>query len=147
MLGLLAKAVVFSIFIVSYQGRFYYYLIPAFGLALLEVAVISAVATPISTAASPAVTAALTFFVYIFGTIKIGFLGNTIEHSTNVVSKFVLGIVYHILPNLECFNFKTALVHHEAIPGSYMLQVGIYGVLYIAFALLIGSAYFAHREI
>lgn len=146
-MGMLVMSVVFAGLICAYQHSFDVFLLAAMGFTLLEVAVVAAVATAISTVASPALTSIVTFLVYICGTIKIGYFGHLIERSTGGVLKAVYGTFYHLLPNLECFNLKTALVHGESIPAAYLVQVAIYGVFYTAFVLLLGSAYFARREV
>ncbi len=54
---------------------------------------------------------------------------------------------YHLLPNLECFNFKDALVHNLPVPGVYMVQVGIYGFVYSAVLLAAAFEIFARKEL
>lgn len=146
-MGVIAMAAVFGALIVAYQGRPDMFLLMAVLFTLIEVAIIAAVATALSTISTPAVTAVLTFIVYLFGTIKIGYFGNLIDRATTGVGRMVCSLLYHLLPNLECFNLKTALVHHDAVPASYLIQVAIYGGCYIAFVLFLGSLYFARKEV
>ena len=146
-LGVAAMSVVFGVLIYSFQRSVDAFLITAMGFALLEVAVIAAVATAISTFATPAVTAVLTFLVYVCGTVKIGYFGHLMERSTDGVSGLFTAALYHILPNLECFNMKTVLVHQDTIPATYLLQVAVYGLCYTSFVLLLGCAYFARKEV
>lgn len=145
--GVAVMAVAFGVLIYSFQGSVDTFLVTAILFTLLETAIIAAIAISLSTLATPAVTAVLTFLIYIFGTIKIGYFGGLLERSTNGVSKAVCSFIYHLLPNLECFNLKTALVHHDAVPASYLAQVGFYGVCYVVFILILGSMYFARREV
>lgn len=146
-LGVLAMAIAFGGLIMMYQHTLDSYLCVAVLFTFLEVAIIAAIATTISTFASPAITMVVTFMVYIAGTIKIGYFGGLIERSTSGFTKTVYSLVYHALPNLECFNLKSSLVHHDAIPAAYLAQVAVYGVCYIAFVLVIGASYFASREV
>jgi Cu-processing system permease protein len=145
--GIAVMAVAFAVLIASYEGRFDGFLMLAIAFAMLEAAVICAVATSISTFASPAVTAAVTFIVYVFGTVKIGYVGGMIERLPNAFEKATFGVIYHVLPNLECFNLKAALVHQDAVPSAYLVQVALYGACYAAFVLAAGSAHFARREV
>lgn len=146
-LGVAAMAVAFAVLIFMYQHT----IDPALGIAvlftLLEVAIVTAIATTISTLASPAVTTMVTFIIYIAGTIKIGYIGELIEKSQSGISRGLYSLIYHALPNLECFNLKSSLVHHDAIPSAYLWQVAIYGFCYIAFVLVAGASYFASREV
>lgn len=145
-IGVLAMAIVFGALIAWYQRAFDPFLLTAILFTLLEVAIIAAVATALSTLAGPAVSAALTFVIYLLGTVKMGYLGGLMERASEGISRAGLSLVYHALPNLECFNLKTALVHHDPIPHSYLAQVAVYGVCYAAFALFVGSMIFARRE-
>ena len=146
-LGVAAMSIVFGVLIYSFQRSIDAFLITAIGFALLEVAVIAAVATAVSTFATPAVTAVLTFLIYICGTIKIGYFGHLMERSADGISGVLIGAFYHLLPNLECFNLKDVLVHQDTIPATYLLQVAVYGLCYTSFVLLLGCACFARKEV
>jgi Cu-processing system permease protein len=146
-LGVMAMAIAFGVLILMYQHSVDSSLGLALLFTLLEVAIVAAVATTISTFASPAITTVVTFMIYLAGTIKIGYIGGLIEKSQTGLSKTIYTLIYHALPNLECFNLKSSLVHHDVIPAAYLGQVAIYGVCYIAFALAVGASYFASREV
>lgn len=146
-LGVMAMAIVFGALIYGYQRSFDAFLPTATLFALIEVGVVAAVATTVSTIATPAVTGVLSFLIYICGTIKIGYFGGVIERSTGGIAKMFYSGVYHLMPNLECFNLKAALVHGDTVPLSYLVQVAVYGLCYAAFVLFWGSAYFARKEV
>jgi len=146
-LGIGAMTVAFALLIFMYQHSFDTYLGVAVLFTLLEVAIVAAIATTVSTFASPAITSVVTFMAYLAGTIKIGYIGGLVEKSQPGISKALYSLIYHALPNLECFNLKTSLVHHDAIPATYLTQVAIYGFCYVAFALVVGASYFATREV
>lgn len=145
-MGVLAMSAVFGILLFSYGG-FDKFLLTATLFTLLETAVLAAIATTLSTVTSPAITAVVTFLAYICGSIKIGYFGGLIAKTSSGLPKILYSFVYHILPNLECFNLKTALVHHDYIPVSYLIQVAIYGICYIAFVLCLGSIAFSRKEV
>jgi ABC-type transport system involved in multi-copper enzyme maturation permease subunit len=122
-------------------------LLIALGFTLLEVAVVAAVTTCFSTFTTPPVAAMLSFIVYIAGTIKIGYFKPLVEGVGNHTVQGFVRVFYHLLPNLESFNFKDALVHHLAVPNGYLLQVALYGVCYAALALTVAAFTFARREL
>lgn len=122
-------------------------LLVALGFAWLEVAVVASVAICLSTFTTPAVAAMVSFLVYIAGTVKIAYFKPLVDGIVNPEARFLVRGVYHLLPNLESFNFKDALVHRLAVPGSYMAQVAIYGVLYAVLALVIAAFVFRKREL
>jgi len=146
-MGVVVMAVLFGVLIASYQGGFDAYLLLAVGFTLIEVCVIAAISTTISVVASPAITAVLTFMIYICGTVKIAYFAGLIDRATNGSAKVVYLAIYHLLPNLECFNLKTALVHHDCVPVSYLVQVAVYGLAYSAFILFLGTLRFARKEV
>lgn len=146
-IGVAAMTIAFSALIFMFQHSLDTYLGLAVLFTLLEVAIITAIATTVSTFATPAVTTVLTFLAYVGGTIKIGYVGGLIERSSGGLTKALYSIIYHALPNLECFNLKTSLVHHDAVPAAYLGQVALYGVCYIAFVLVLGMSVFARKEV
>jgi Cu-processing system permease protein len=145
-LGVSAMILAFAVLVFSYEKRLDGFMLIAMLFTILEVAVVAAVTTVVSTLASPAVTAIVSFLVYVFGSIKIGYFGGLVNSAPGF-SKAIYGVIYHLLPNLECFNFKDALVHQDAVPTAYLAQVTIYGICYIVFALVAASAIFARREV
>lgn len=145
--GVAAMAVAFAVLIYMYQHSFDPFLGMAILFTLLEVAVVAAIATTISAFVSPAIATVVTFMAYLAGTIKIGYVGGLIERSQSGVSKALYSLIYHALPNLESFNFKTSLVHHDVVPAAYLWEVAIYGLCYIAFVVAVGALYFSSREV
>ena len=59
---------------------------------------------------------------YLAGTIKIGYIGGLIDKSQAGISRALYSLIYHALPNLECFNLKTSLVHHDAVPAAQRIE-------------------------
>lgn len=146
-IGLAGISIAFALVLLRYGGELDLMFGAALGFAALEVAVIGAVATLLSVIVTPAVAAMLSLFIYISGSIKMAYLHPLGESIRDTVSKTTFLVVYHLLPNLECFNFKDALVHGIGVPGAYMAQVVIYGVAYGGVAILTGAAIFARREL
>jgi len=145
--AILVMSVVFGILILSYEHTFDPNLVLAVAFTVLQSAIILAIALAFSTVASSPIAGILTFMAYVFGTLKIGYLGHVVDSASNVLVKTGFSIIYHILPNLECFNMKDSLVHHDPVPATYMAQVAIYGVLYCAVVLLAGTAMFSKKEV
>ena len=145
-LGLLAIGSVFTILIISFEGKFDPYISLAMFYTYLQVCIIAAFTLTLSIFFSPAITTSLSFLVYIFGSVKMGYLDGLIERCDSF-SREAIGFISHILPNLECFNFKNALVHHDSVPISYLINVLVYGIIYIVFCLCICNAAFSRKEI
>lgn len=114
---------------------------------LLEVAILAAVATLCSIVVSPMVAATLTLGVFILGQVKTGYLHSAVERNASPVGKALLSCVYFMLPNLDSFNFKDALVHHIAVPPAYLALVAAYALVYAAFVVSVSGVAFARKEL
>lgn len=145
--GVMVMAFIFAFLIFSYTQKLDPALFTAMLFTFLEVAVIAAFTTAISTVASPAITAAVSFLVYLSGTIKIGYFGSLLQRTANPFIRNIFRVIYHLLPNLECFNMKDLLIHSDTIPVHYMVTVLLYGFCYIAFVLLLGIVCFKGKEV
>jgi Cu-processing system permease protein len=137
----------FAVLLWRYQHSLDVFLFTAIGFVLLEAAVMAAITTLLSTVASPAVAAIVSLLIFVLGTVKIGYLGALIQNSPDKVTAAIGGVIYHALPNLECFNFKDALVHGVPAPTSYLVLVAAYGVFYAALVMAAAFAVFARREL
>ncbi len=114
--------------------------------ALLQTALLCAVATALSTTCSPAITAMLTLLVAALGNIKTGTLYHLFDEAAGI-SRYPLMALYHVLPTLEAFNLKGLLVHGYAPPSVYLLQVAAYAVLYCAVLLSAGVWILERRDL
>jgi Cu-processing system permease protein len=145
--GLAAMGLLFGLLIFAFQGTADWSLGLVMFFAIIEVAVVAAVATAISVFATPATSSVLTFMVFVAGTIKMGYFGEMLSRMHGGGAKVAMGLVYHLLPNLECFNIKNVLVHQESVPTAYLAQVLVYGIIYSTLVLLIGATRFFAKEV
>ncbi len=145
--GLTAMAIVFSLQIFLFQRSLDTGFIIAIIYVYLEAALLAGIATLFSALFSPALAVAFSMTAYLLGSIKIGFISRILEKSDNAFAKAFLSVIYHILPNLECFNFKDALVHGIPVPSSYLAWVAFYGALYTTAALWLASLALNSRDL
>ncbi|MCC6444905.1 MAG: ABC transporter permease [Armatimonadetes bacterium] len=117
------------------------------GYIFLETALLAAVGMFLSALASPFLAATLAFMVYLAGSVKIGYLGYMIDQNPSPAAQIPLKLIFHLLPNLESFHFKDALVHGGPVPGDYLASVALYGFLYTAFLLAGTVALFRRKEL
>jgi len=117
------------------------------GYIYLEVALLAAMGMWLSTFTAPFLAATLALFLYLAGSIKIGYLKYLIEKNPSHLTQAALKTFYHLLPNLESFNFKDAMIYGGPVPGDYLIQVAIYGVLYTAFLIVLTVAIFDRKEL
>jgi hypothetical protein len=114
---------------------------------LLEAAIMSAVALALSTVFSSALSWFLALTIYVAGNAKFWICNFIAENDPFGFRKCISAVMYQLLPNLECFNFKDALVHGLPVPNGYLIQTALYGLCYIGFALSLATLSFKRREL
>ena len=147
-IGIGILAATFCAVLVGYTGTIDPGVLIVLPFVLLEAAILGAIGTMLSTVASPPLAWFVSVFIYLMGSAKFGiytFLTGG-SHGT-FVSKLVGSVIFHLLPNLECFNFKESLVHHLPVPAGYLVQTALYAVLYTSAVLTIASLSFAKKEL
>ena len=120
--------------------------IVAIGFTYLEVALVGALTLFLSTLFTPAMTATLTLFLYLLGSLKMGYLHHLAERNTGF-AKWAITAVSAVLPNMEAFRFKDALVHDLSVPTPYLVLVVIYGLSYAATCVALSIWNFGRREV
>jgi len=123
-------------------------LLRAIGLTLVELAFIAGVASALSAlTGSHIISLAVTALVYLLGHMNPGL--RTIASQAESVSlrTFMTGLL-RVIPNLSRFNLRDeAVLNQMVLPWSkFWMNVG-YGLLFTAFALVVGYAFFRRKEI
>jgi ABC-type transport system involved in multi-copper enzyme maturation permease subunit len=146
-IGMFGMAVTFAFLQLFYLGKIdvaVFYVIP---FLYLETAVLGAIALCLSTIASWPLAWFLSVLCCILGNVKFPLYASLMKQHQNPVNQVTIRLLYHLLPNLECFNFKDAMVHHLQVPNAYLWQTAAYGICYTAALLLLASISFARREL
>lgn len=147
-IGIAVLALAFCSVLVAYTHALDPYLLTVIPFIFLETALVASIGTLLSTVASPALAWFAGVFVYILGSSKFGIYAFLLGgREQTVASRFFGSVVYHLLPNLECFNFKESLVHHLPVPEGYLIQTAVYAILYTAAVLTAASYSFGRREL
>jgi ABC-type transport system involved in multi-copper enzyme maturation permease subunit len=114
-------------------------------LIFLEFTIITAVAIVFSSFSSPALSALLTFFVFIIGHLSSSLrdlAGNLGSRSAAIF----FDVIYYLLPNLSLFSFRTETAN-GLVPNSAMLGGGfLYALVYAAILLMITILIFSRRN-
>ena len=114
-------------------------------LIFLELAILTAVTLLFSSFSSPALSALLTFFVFLIGHFSASLRDFAESLGTNS-AKFFFNFLYYFLPNLEYFNFKTAAAHGKIPAVEHFLGATAYAVVYVAILLAISVLIFSRRN-
>jgi len=141
-------AITFCLLVVDYfvEGSIDWGLFKGIFLIILEIYLVIAFAIFFSTFTSPLLSAILTIGIYVIGHLAPSILLYT-QLRPNQPGNGILLAVYTILPNLENFNIKTAVVEHLALPPNTMLFAVIYGLSYIAILLILTSFIFNRKDL
>jgi ABC-type transport system involved in multi-copper enzyme maturation permease subunit len=118
---------------------------PAVALIYVELMILTAVAILFSTFSSPALSALLTFGVFIIGHFSAD-LKTFAASLGSQGSKIFFGALYYLLPNLSNYSYITPAGHGVTpTPGAFLASVA-YGLAYIAVLLAAATLIFSRRN-
>lgn len=118
---------------------------PAIILIYFELMVITAVALLFSSFSTPALSALLTFFVFIIGHFSADLKGLATT-SGGMAARWLFRALYYLLPNLANFSVIASAAH--GVPpgaGSFALAV-LYAVVYVSVLLAAATLIFSRRN-
>ncbi len=118
---------------------------PTILLLYLELAILTAAALLFSTFSSPALSALLTFFVFLIGhfSADLKTFANSLGGSA---ARWVFTGLYYVLPNLSHFAFITPAAHGEVPAVSSALVAALYAVIYVTVLLAAATLVFKRRN-
>jgi len=120
-------------------------LLKAVVLILLELMVITAIATFFSSFSSPILSAVFTFSLFVVGHFSTD-LRNFQQVVDSPVAASVARWLYWILPNLAQFDVKAAVVHGQPVASGYLVLTIAYAAAYIGMLLAISVFVFSRRD-
>lgn len=120
-------------------------ILPGIILIFLEISVLTAVSTAISTRAPMVVNMVSSFAIFVVG------------HLTAVLVKagvvqlefvsFMAQLISTVLPSLQAFDMQTAVATGRVVPPPYLLYAAAYGLLYSAAMILLAFILFEDRDL
>lgn len=142
------SAITLTLLVVNYfiEHKIDWMLLPAIFLICLEVLLIITWAIFFSTITSSLLSSILTFAVFVMGHLAPDLMLYTKLHPNSPVNS-ILRAVHLIVPNLENFNIKTAVVEALPLPPNTLIFAVGYGVAYIVIMLFLSSLIFTRRDL
>jgi ABC-type transport system involved in multi-copper enzyme maturation permease subunit len=117
---------------------------PAILLIYVELMILTGVALLFSSFSSPALSALLTFFVFIIGYFSADL--KELSHSmSSAPARWLFGALYYVMPNFSRYSQITAAAHGQTPDAGSVLVSIAYGLLYIA-VLLAGATFIFGRR-
>lgn len=114
-------------------------------LIYLELTILIAVAILFSSFSSPALSALLSFFVFIIGHFSAS-LNDLAGNLGSSFAKYFFGSIYYVLPNLSLYVFRTETAHGLTPPASMIFGALGYAAVYVAILLIITILIFSRRN-
>lgn len=127
-------------------GEFSLRYLPAIYMTFLEMILITAVVVFFSTCVSPVLSAVLTLGVFVIGHLSESIRDFGMMQGSVFQSK-MSQVIYYLVPNLEVFNVRGAVVHGSPVSAEHMLMATLYGLAYSCLLLMIAGSVFARREL
>ena len=118
---------------------------PAIILIYCELMILTAIALLFSSFSSPALSALLTFFIFIIGHFSSDLKGLATSLGSTAARWLFRGL-YYLLPNLSNLSYITPAAHGETPPKGIALVSIVYALTYIAVMLSIAILIFRRRN-
>ena len=118
---------------------------PAVLLIYLELVILTAVALLFSSFSTPALSALLTFFVFIIGHFSADLRAFASSMGTGS-ARLLFGALYYLLPNLSNYSFMTQAAHGQMPTASALLGALLYAIIYSAVLLAAATLIFNRRN-
>lgn len=118
---------------------------PAVFLIYLELMILTAVALLFSSFSSPALSALLTFFIFIIGHFSADL--QTFAASMGTAgARWFFGLLYYLLPNLSNYSFITPVAYGQAPEATAVFAALAYAIIYIIVLLAAATLIFNRRN-
>jgi ABC-type transport system involved in multi-copper enzyme maturation permease subunit len=142
---LLLMSIIFLALIFFHTFTIEWQLLVAILYIFLELCLITAVALLFSCFSTPILSSIFSLAFYLIGHTAWG-LETLIVKIKSGFGKALAQGLYHFLPDLENFNFRTEVVHNLPIPASIFFYSTLYGLFYTLFVLTIAQLVFRKRD-
>jgi ABC-type transport system involved in multi-copper enzyme maturation permease subunit len=114
-------------------------------LIYVELAILTSVALLFSSFSSPALSALLTFFIFIIGHFSADLKG--LANSLNSTgARWLFSALYYLVPNFTNYSFITPVAHGHVPNSSYVFTVLLYALLYVVVILATATLIFSRRN-
>ena len=118
---------------------------PAVLLIYIELMLLTAVALLFSSFSSPALSALLTFLVFVIGHFSADLKLLSTSLGSTGARWFFTGL-YYLLPNLSNYSFITPAAHGRTPDAGFVFVAALYALLYIAVILAAATLIFSRRN-
>ena len=118
---------------------------PAILMIYVELMILTSIALLFSTFSSPALSALLTFFVFIIGHFSAD-LKSLATSTASMSARWLFTGLYYLLPNLSNYSYITPAAHGQTPGAMGILAAILYAAIYIAVVLAGATLVFSRRN-
>jgi ABC-type transport system involved in multi-copper enzyme maturation permease subunit len=118
---------------------------PTILLIYFELTILTGVALLFSSFSSPALSALLTFFVFIIGHFSSDLKGLATS-MRSATARWVFRGLYYLLPNLANLSYITPAAHGQIPPAAGVAAAILYSLVYVAVILSVATLIFSRRN-
>src|SRR5258705_11908358 len=108
----------------------------------VKLMILTSIALLFSTFSSPALSALLTFFVFIIGHFSAD-LKSLATSTASISARWLFAGLYYLLPNLSNYSYITPAAHGQTPCAMGILAAFLYEAIYIAFVLPVATLVFS----
>lgn len=145
LVALIAMAVIFFVFLLISTGEFDSGVALYFMLLYFELLIITALSLLFSSFTTPILSSIFTVTLVLIGQVLWTFNEFKVRLVKPII-KIIVYLFYYILPNLDKFNIKNAVVMNVKLGSGLILSSVLYAVIYIAALLILTIVIFQKRE-
>jgi len=143
---LFVMGVFFLLMLLMVPGSFSFRFLSAIYLCFLELMVLNAVVVFFSTTVSPILAAVFTLVMF-----GVGHLSESIraygQMQAGAYQQTLSEVIYYLIPNLEMFNVRGAVVHGDPVSMMHIMTATIYALGWTALLLMLAGAIFDRKEL
>ncbi len=118
---------------------------PAILLMYVELMILTSVALLFSSFSSPALSALLTFFVFIIGHFSSDLKGLATSMGSTA-ARILFSVLYYLLPNFSNYSYITPAAHGKTPDPTFVLLALVYALVYITIVLAGATLVFSRRN-
>jgi ABC-type transport system involved in multi-copper enzyme maturation permease subunit len=118
---------------------------PSILLIYFELTIVTAVALLFSSFSSPALSALLTFLIFIIGHFSAD-LKNLSASAPSAATRWLLATLYYILPNLANYSFIAGAAHGHSPDPTRLLAATIFAAVFVTVLLASATLVFSRRN-
>ncbi|MFV0387509.1 MAG: ABC transporter permease [Pyrinomonadaceae bacterium] len=115
-------------------------------LIYFELTIVTAIALMFSSFSTPALSALLTFLIFVIGHLSTT-LRELAQTFSGVATRFFVNAVYYLLPNLKNFEFATNASHGEVPSSRFFFGAVLYAIVYVAIIISLSIIIFSRKNL